>query len=185
MCAKAKELNAINHMLMEDIAEETLGTYAEYGNQEFMPLARKPHETEIATMSTATSTSTTISTTTTTTTTTSISHSDAIAHNDDIYTSTSTQEEIEVPFNTEDSVRSVSGKRTRRSSAEMELVRAKRSTMRELKRVDDKKLKTKIQLSKQSNVFPFTSTSAATRSPDQFYHSDDEMISVSADKLRG
>ena len=177
--AKAKELNAINHMLMEDIADEPLNGYGEYDTEEYMPMTMETSDYE--SQSTSISSSSLLSSSSSSSSSSSFK-SNAIVHDDEFGTLISTHEVTAEPFVNEVNADQVI--KSRRSAAEIEAQRAKRNSMRELKRISDSNLST-IQRSDRSNVFPFTSTAAATRSPDQFYHSDDEMLSVSADKLRG
>lgn len=161
--AKAKELNAINHMLMEDTADESINSNEESSTEQFMPLAINDFE-EVAASSSSSSSSSVESYTTTI--------------HDEGYNSSPSPLEI-----TSEDTEAANIRKKRVSAADSDILKKKRNAMRELKRLADNK-QAKMQKSDRSNVFPFTSTSTE-RSPDQLYHSDDESLKASADKLRG
>ena len=167
MRAKAKELNAINHMLMEDTVDEALGSNVESSSEQLRrSLDRKDTEERVASSSSSSSSSV------------------------ESYTTTIHDEEFNSlplpPLETifEDITEVADVRRKRVGAANSDILKKQRNAMRELKRLSDNKL-AKLIRSNQSNVFPFTSTEPATRSPDQLYHSDDELLSASSDKLRG
>ena len=169
MRAKAKELNAINHMLMEDTADESISSNMESSSEQFMPLDIKDFE-EVAASSSSSSLSSSSS---------SSSVESYTSIHDEAYNSSPSPLEI----TSEDTTEAANIRRKRVSAADSDILKKKRNAMRELKRLSDNKL-AKMQKSDRSNVFPFTSTSTE-RSPDQLYHSDDESLKASADKLRG
>lgn len=144
--AKAKELNAINHMLMEDLAEEPLGSYAEYGTEEFMPLAMKDSE--------AVKSSNFIS----------------ASHNDEHETLFSTHDVSVEPLQ-----ENVKRKRSRRSKLEMATFKAKKSEVQELKRIANNKF-AMIRRAKRNDIYPFQSATGNAGSPDHYYSDDEMVV---------
>lgn len=156
--AKAKELNAINHMLMEDLAEEPLGSYAEYGTEEFMPLAMKdPDDVSSSNFNSA-------------------SHN--VAH-ETLYSTHDVSVEPE-----QEKVKVVQPKQNRRSKSEMAIFKARLSEVRELKRIANNKF-AMIRRAKRSDVYPSYQSSIGNAASPDHYYSDDEMVVVSSDQFGG
>lgn len=150
-------MNAINHMLMEDLAEEPLGSYAEYGTEEFMPLAMKDSEDVKS------------------------SNFNPASHNVEHETLYSTHDVSVEPL--QENVKAVQPKRSRRSKSEMATFKAKKSEVQELKRIANNKF-AMIRRAKRSDIYPFQSSTGNAGSPDHYY-SDDEMVVVSSDQFGG